>query len=294
MTSADNREAPVQPRQLLNKYFASRDISPVQSALLTPWDEASERTKRHYKRNAKQVIDATLEEIAAQDHDHPFRAVSQSYASSAMNLDSTLMEAIKERYANADHWSTRRQILPFVADKMSFKEINTWIPDLSRYRYNIARHHRLLYGTGAVVPISTSTGMYVKPEKLDHFLSFVTGTHIVQDLPFGEKSLKLSSSAVIKVPSVIRSIIPEHIIEPYKGHCRESGFTPMSRSTLCRILNVCSVTVRKSLQGNYVAAEGAKAFDDLQDVVEELGDIHGKGLTWAKDQNEKLKTRGNI
>ena len=112
-------------------------------------------------------------------------------------------------------------------------------------------------------------------------------------LPFGEKSLKLSSSAVIKVPNVIRSIIPEHIIEQYKGYCGESGFTPMSRSTLCRILklNVCSATVRKSLQGiDYVAAEDAKAFDDLQGVVEKLGDIHGKGLTWAKDQNEKLKS----
>ena len=174
-----------------------------------------------YKRKAKQVIDATLEEIAPQDHDHLFRSVSQVYAST-MNLDSTLMEAIKECYANADHRSTRRQILSVVADKMSFKEIETWIPDLSRYRYNIARHHRLLHGRGAVVPISTSTRMYVEPEKLDHFLSFITSTHIVQDLPFGEKSLKLSSSAVIKVPNVIRSIIPEHIIEQYKGYCRES------------------------------------------------------------------------
>ena len=200
------------------------------------------------------------------------------------------MEAIKECYANADHWSARRQILSVVADKMSFKEIKTWIPDQSRYRYNIAWHHRLLHGRGAVVPISTSTRMYVEPEKLDHFLSFISSTHIVQDLPFGEKSLKLSSSAVIKVPNVIRSIIPEHIIEQYKGYCRESGFTPMIRSMLCRILNVCSATVCKSLQGiDYVAAEGAKAFDDVQDIVEKLGDIYGKGLTWAKDQNEKLK-----
>ena len=64
----------------------------------------------------------------------------------------------------------------------------------------------------------------------------------------------------------------------------------MSHSTLCRILNVCSVTVRKSLQGiDYVAAEGAKAFDDMQDIVEKLGGIHGKGLTWAKDQNKMPK-----
>ena len=87
----------------------------------------------------------------------------------------------------------------------------------------------------------------------------------MQDLPFGEKSLKLSSSAVIKVPNVIRSIIPEHIIEQYKGYCRESGFTPMSRFMLWHILNVCSATVRKSLQGiHYVAAKGAEGDHDLQ------------------------------
>ena len=64
----------------------------------------------------------------------------------------------------------------------------------------------------------------------------------------------------------------------------------MSRSTLCRILKVCSVAVRKSLQGlDYMSAEGAKAFDELADVIDKLGDNHGKGLSWAKDQNEKLK-----
>ena len=130
-----------------------------------------------------------------------------------MHLDSTLMEAIKECYFNAEHWSTRRQILSVVADKISFKDIKTWIPDLSRYRHNIARHHHLLHGRGAVVPISASTRMYVEPEKLDHFLSFITSTHIVQDLPLGEKSLKLSSNAVIKSPNVIRLIIPEHIVK---------------------------------------------------------------------------------
>ena len=66
--------------------------------------------------------------------------------------------------------------------------------------------------------------------------------------------------------------------------------SPMSRSTLCRIINVCSATVRKLLQEtDYVAAEGTKAFDDLQDIAEKLGDIHRKGLTWTKDKKVKLK-----
>ena len=67
--------------------------------------------------------------------------------------------------------------------------------------------------------------MYISPEKLDHFLSFITSTHIVQDLPFGEKTVKLSSNAEIKVPNVVRSLIPEQIVLQYLGYCSDVGFT---------------------------------------------------------------------
>ena len=61
----------------------------------------------------------------------------------------------------------------------------------------------------------------------------------------------------------------------------------MSRTILCRILKVCSTSHRKSLQGlDYVSAEGAKAFEELEDVIEKLGDIPHRP---AKDQSEKLK-----
>ena len=206
------------------------------------------------------------------------------------NIDSTLLEALTECYNNANHLSTRRQILSIIADKISYKELQKWIPDISRYRYNIARHHRLLQGRGSVVPVHSTTRIHVPPEKLDHFLSFITSAHIVQGLPFGDKSLKLSSNVQIKVPNVIRTMIPAQIVKQYESHCNESGFSPMSRSTLCRILNVCSPSVRKSLQGlNNFSAEGAKAFEEMQEIIEKLGDECGKGLTWAKKQNEELK-----
>jgi len=132
--------------------------------------------------------------------------------------------------------------------------------------------------------------MYIAPEKLDHFLAFITSTHIIQDLPFGEKTLKLSSNAEIKVPNVVRSLIPEHIVLQYLGYCKYVGFTPMSRCTLCKVLRVCSASTRKALQGlDYVSAAGAKAFDELEKVVDKLGDDYGKGFTWAKVQKEKLQ-----
>ena len=177
-----------------------------------------------------------------------------------------------------------------MARKVSFKAVKRWIPNLSRYRYNIARHHVLLHDRGSTVSLSNNTRMKVSPLKLDHFLTFITSAYVMQDLPFGEKTLKLSSYTEIKIPNIVRTMIPEQIVKQYQSYCHETGFVPMSHSTLCRILKVCSASVRKSLQGlDYVSAEGAKAFDELADVIDRLGDKHGKGLSWAKDQNEKLK-----
>jgi hypothetical protein len=64
----------------------------------------------------------------------------------------------------------------------------------------------------------------------------------------------------------------------------------LSRSSLCRILDVCSASTRTSLQGlDYFSAEGAKAFDDMVAVVDKLGDVYERGLTWSKEHIRKLK-----
>ena len=169
-----------------------------------------------------------------------------------------------------------------MADKVSFKVVKKWIPNLTRYRYSIVHQHILLHGRGIAVPALKTTRMKVLPEKLDYFLTFITSPYVIQDLPFGEKTLKLSSNTEIKVPNVVRTPIPERIVQQYLCYCDETGFAPMSRSTLCWILKVCSATVRKSLQGlDYVSAEGAKALDELAVIIDKLGDNYGKGHSWA-------------
>ena len=272
-------------KQKLNSFLASRDISPIRHRLTLPWEEASERTKRHHVRKAKQTVFAALDEIEPECPEKLFSAI-KSTIEGDLKIDSALMEALVECYNNANHWSTRRQILSIMADKVSFKELQHWIPNLTRYRYNIARHHALLHGRGSVVPVAKTTRMYVSPDKLDHFLSFITSTQVIQDLPFGEKSLMLSTNVKITVPNVVRTLIPEQLVKQYKSYCEETNFTPMSRSTLCRILKVCSASVRKSLQGlDYISAEGAAAFDEL----EKIGDLYGMGHSWTKDYSTKLK-----
>ena len=235
------------------------------------------------------MVEACLEEIAPNDSDMLFHSLYESSESDS-TVDSALLKALAECYNNAQHWSTRRQVLSIMADQVTFKQLKHFIPSLTRYRYNIARHHLLLHGRGAVPQVEKNTRIRIPQAKLDHFLSFLTSSNVVQDLPFGEKTLVLSTKAEIKVPNVIRAIIPESIVKQYQSYCKETDFQPMSRSTLCRIMKVCSATVRKSLQGlDYVAADGAQAFDDLVEVVQKLGSDFGKGLSWANDKIDKLK-----
>ena len=99
------------------------------------------------------------------------------------------------------------------------------------------------------------TRMAVPQAKLDHFLDFITSPQIIQDLPFSEKCIKLSSKEVITMPNVICLMITESIATQYQTYAKKCGLTPLSRSTLLRIISVCSVTVRKSVQGlDYISA----------------------------------------
>ena len=59
-----------------------------------------------------------------------------------------------------------------------------------------------MYGGGAEVETRSVPRMYVSATQLDHFLDFITSEHIIQELSFGERTLKLSSEKKITVPKM--------------------------------------------------------------------------------------------
>ena len=235
----------------LNRFLQVRDISPVRHALSVPWNAAQSRTKRRYLRKAEQCVSAVLEVLAPKDSNCLWRElcereVNQRTTGGKSWKDVELLQAFAESYLNAQHWSTRRQILSILADKLSFKEVQEFIPTLTSYRFNIARHHTLLHGRAEPIPRHENRRMLVDHGKLD-FISFITSSHVIQDVPFGERLLKLSTGEIIKTPNVIRMMIPERIVQQYQQYCRERGFEPMSKRTLHRVSDECSASVRKSL-----------------------------------------------
>ena len=104
-------------------------------------------------------------------------------------------------------WETRKQILSIMTDLASYSVISSFIPGITKCRYTAANLHRLQFGCGVSVPAQTSAHV-VDLKQLNHFLSFITSPHLVQDLPFGQKHLTLSSCKILEVPNVIRTVIP--------------------------------------------------------------------------------------
>ena len=98
-----------------------------------------------------------------------FKPVEESLKKGeADDMDSALFEALVESYKNSNHWSTRRQILSLYVIIVCFMV------------------------EGAEVLRRKNTRIYVAPEKLDNFLTFITSSAVVQDMPFGERTEKLS------------------------------------------------------------------------------------------------------
>ena len=160
----------------------------------------------------------------------------------------------------------------------SFREIREFIPGLTECRFKEARLHILKHGRGSAAPLNKSPRM-----------TFITSSHVIQDLPFGQGYLRLANGQILETPNVIRTMIPQRIIEQYIQFCKESNMRPLSPSTISRMLCVCSATVRKSLQGlDYIAADGAKAFDDLATVAVNLGS-HGRDREWVDCCERALK-----
>ena len=83
---------------------------------------------------------------------------------------------------------------------------------------------------------------------------------------------------------------PQCIVTQYIQYCRETNFKALSRSTLLRILQECSASVRKSLQGlDYFVAEGTRAFEDLLSIVHDISLLRAHGSDRENMMKDSLK-----
>ena len=200
--------------------------------------------------------------------------------------DVKYLRALSESYNNATSANVKLQILSIMADITTLQEIR-------KYKFCQARQHILVSERGTPVIAKQSPRWRIDLNQLDHFLEFITSPYIVQDLPFGERFQKLLPGEVVQTPNVIRVSVSGHIIDQYVQYCNETEVKPLSNRTLRRILSSCQASTRKSLQGlDYFICEGSKAFDDLEQLIENLVD-NGFDARTAQNLRMKLKEGKN-
>ncbi|CAF3212058.1 unnamed protein product, partial [Rotaria sp. Silwood2] len=241
------------------------------------YNQLRKGSKKNFLSSTQFVVDLLLEFLSGSDANQVHRQLflKESKRSNIV-MDPKLMNiltTIAESYNNADSSIGRRIILSIVAKQMDYNLISSVIPGLMRYRYTAARLYAEEYGKGMIKVPPHRTNVCYSQVQVEHFIDFILSPHVSSDLPFGEKTLRLSTGTELDVPAIIRSINSTRIIQQYYEYCHQmcSDFSPLGSSSLYKILDCCKASTQKALQGlNNFVADGVAAFEGLTSMIGNL------------------------
>ena len=205
------------------------------------------------------------------------------------DIESDLINTLVKAHNEAQSWQLKRQILSLFANDFSRSQLQRIIPGLSKWRIDQAREHATKSGRWQLVIEKPIFRTRIDAEKVDHFLDFVSRPEFLQDVAFGTRTMKLDSCDRLPIPAIVRTLVPTRIIEQYTAYCKQQQFQPAEERSLYRMLDVCSASMQKSLQGlDNVTAEETEAIDSLIGIVQTLAE-HGADNSWKMIEEKKLK-----
>ncbi|CAC5355083.1 unnamed protein product [Mytilus coruscus] len=148
------------------------------------------------------------------------------------------------------------------------------------------------YGIGARMPSVSNFRKAIDPARVESFIDFITSCNIIQDMPFGEKTMKLSTGKVIPTPNVIRCIAPAAIVRQYDQYCDENSIDPLGGRAFADLNSVVS-------QLQIPKSDSDKILKDLSDSkrylkcdykvhLETKSDIPDHCLSFALSDQDKL------
>ena len=272
-------------------------VSPVQSTLNTEWDDISTTEQKYYLRKAKELFAATLSVISPGQEERLWDSLRGEQLKEDdlgskrkhFDMESDLIKALVKAHDDAQTWQTKQQILSIFANDFSRSELQEIIPGLSKWRIDQALLHATSSGRGQPVLEKPIFRTRIGSVNVDHFLDFISRPELLQDVAFGTKTLKLDSGERITIPAVVRTMIPTRIIKQYISYCEEQQFEPAGERSLFRILDTCSASMQKSLQGlDNISSEGAEAIDNLLKIIRTLIE-NGAVEAWGKTAEKAVK-----
>ncbi|XP_076112384.1 uncharacterized protein LOC143080426 [Mytilus galloprovincialis] len=256
----------------LNDFLSSVRLQEFSEKERKTWRSYTFKTRNTYKERFDEIMKLIIEILFPNDVDEVIDDIKCPKQLNEENRTShTEYKDIVTSYRKAESWQQGRQVLSVLASRMSFKDLLSLLPEVTSHRYYAALSHSKKIGPALPIPEKKLHRQKLDPERLDAFLDFITSSHVVRDLPFGEKKLKFSDGTVHNLPNVVRCMGSADIIQQYKAYSQENEISLLGDSTMFKILAQCGAKVRKSLEGlDYFVAEGGRAFITFQDVLDKL------------------------
>jgi len=237
------------------------------------WEECSNAERSAVVQKTEEVCQLISDVVAPSNGEALFQEVVNQHQN-RVETGGAGLQALVTTYQNAPSKSLKTQILSIYANKFTtteLKHLHKPFEDLSDRQIKKARAQAKTEGPGVPAEKIRRHRIRVDERQLDHFLEFTMRPYYYQDVAYGTHTLKSDSGEDLVMPNVVRTVARCTIINQYLEHCKETGFQPISRSTMWRVLDVQEVSQRKSLRGlDNTAADGADGFDVLLRIVEEL------------------------
>ena len=262
-----------------------KEIETLQTRMKTSWSDASKEEKKMYTEKATKACQVICNVICPSDGQNLFHAVQEHERD--CNLD-----FLTAAYRNTTSKKIKTQILSLYAYKYPASkliEMHSLFEKLSERQIKKARAHAKTFGPGTPVETTKKHRIYLNKAKVDHFIEFSNRPYFYQDVSYGTWVLKLESGERITMPNVIRTVTKSTLISEYQKHCRETEFSPLSRATLFRILDVKEASQRKSLHGlDNTAADGSSAFDSIENILNSLQQASNEKISWYEETRKSL------
>ena len=266
-------------------------VSPIRFRLQTSLDCVDGVTRRLVKRKAQESVDVLLDSIAPGQSTALLKLITDDKPNNEQN-EEKLHELIIHLYNEADDNSSRLQLLSMIANNYTKTELQRKIPGLTVWKIDIARQHAFQAGPGKSVKEEKEVIHRSRMDmvKLEHALGFFFNPSFLHISSYGSKEVVLESGSTIAIPEVVRSSCNSVFVSMYEKFCEETGFRPLSTSTLYKILASCTAVKKTNLRGlDNTAADGAVAFQTLTDITSKLEKKGTLTRDDAADFYEKIK-----
>ena len=274
----------------LSSHTNQEEIKPLQTRMKTSWlmhpKKRRKCTLRQPPKLVKLFVRVMVIVICPNDGQNLFQAVQEHKRD--CNLD-----FLTAAYRNTTSKKIKTQILSLYAYEYPANkliEMHSSFEKLSERQIEKARAHAKTFGPGTPVETTKKHRIYLNKAKVDHFIEFSNRPYFYQDVSYGTRVLELESGERLTMPNVIRTVTKSTQISEYQKHCTETEFSPLSRATLFRILDVREASQRKSLHGlDNSAADGSSAFDSMENILNSLQQASNEKISWFKETRKSLR-----